>query len=84
MNEPFREAVRIVLERLHSDPDAFISGPFMWLRSATLRDPHFWNAFTSVEATALREGLNLVGYKEFNKRVLATVFQEDRSEDSND
>jgi len=84
MNEPFREAVRIVLERMRNDPDAFVHGSFQWLRSARLRDPHFWNAFTSAEALALKEELKLLDYREFNKRVLATVFQEDRCEDFND
>jgi hypothetical protein len=90
MAEPFREAVRIVIERMRNDPDAFVHGRFRWLHvlmhcpTSSGGVEAFWGAFTSAEALALKEELKLLDYSEFNKRVLATVFQEDRCEDSND
>jgi len=86
MAEPLREAVRIVIERMRNDPDSFLddSGSFSWLRKKMYFGADFWYAFTSDEATALKEELKALAYREFNKRVLATVFQEDRCEDSND
>lgn len=73
-----REAVRIVLARMKSDPDAFLHGPFHWVLKLREDPTLTWASFTYDEAAALNAAINELLYSRFHNKVLSTVFNNDR------
>lgn len=73
-----REAVRIVLARMKTDPEAFLHGPFNWVLKLREDPTLTWASFTYDEAAALNAAINELLYSRFHAKVLRTVFNEER------